>query len=137
MTDSKALLLAWIDAFNRHDVDALVECYTPEAVNFQVAAGGPRVGTDDIRADFESFFSAFPDTYARVENILADGNWAAWEWLGGGTLTGEFLGFDPTKKSYELRGCGFFQFQNEKIILQRGYWDKETWFSQIGITEGA
>jgi limonene-1,2-epoxide hydrolase len=23
-----------------------------------------------------------------------------------------------------LRGCGFFKIQNEKIVFQRGYWDK-------------
>ena len=133
MSKSTELLQNWIDAFNAHDVDALVEGYSPEAVNLQVAVGEPVIGTDGIKDDFEAFFSAFPDTYAKVENLMGDDDWAAWEWLGVGTLTGEFLGTEPTGKSYELRGCGFFWFKENKIILQRGYWDKETWFSQIGI----
>jgi limonene-1,2-epoxide hydrolase len=32
-----------------------------------------------------------------------------------------------------LRGCGFFQIENGKIIFQRGYWDKATWFGQVGL----
>ncbi len=43
-----------------------------------------------------------------VEHIFEDGNWAILEWK------------DPNG----LRGCGFFQFEDGMIILQRGYWDK-------------
>lgn len=131
--NSKELLKKWIDAFQRCDVDALVDCYAPDAVNFQVAAGEPAVGIEQIRKDFEQFHRAFPDSYSDVENLIGDGDWAAWEWNGGGTFTGEFLGTAPTGKSFKLRGCGFFQFKDGKIVFQRGYWDKDTWFSQIGL----
>jgi hypothetical protein len=43
-----------------------------------------------------------------IENIFEDGNWAILEW----------------KAPDGLRGCGFFEFENEKIKFQRGYWDK-------------
>jgi hypothetical protein len=43
-----------------------------------------------------------------VENIFEDGDWVILEW----------------KDPLGLRGCGFFHIQNEKIIFQRGYWDK-------------
>ncbi|MFQ6084452.1 MAG: ester cyclase, partial [Candidatus Aminicenantia bacterium] len=46
---------------------------------------------------------------------------------------GDFVGHPPTGKSYILRGCGFFRVRNGVIIFQRGYWDKATWFHQIGI----
>jgi predicted ester cyclase len=64
---------------------------------------------------------------------MADGDWAAWEWLGGGTFLGEFYGNQPTGKSFEIRGCGFFNFRDGKIVFQRGYWDKLSWFLQIGL----
>ncbi len=127
------LLKVWIAALQRVDIDAVMDCYADDAVNFQVAAGDPAIGVEQIRVDFEGFFTAFPDLYANVENVIGDGDWAAWEWLGGGTWTGEFLGHQPTGKSYELRGCGFFRFSGGKIVFQRGYWDKHTWFSQIGL----
>ncbi|EEJ5221128.1 steroid delta-isomerase, partial [Salmonella enterica subsp. enterica serovar Oslo] len=40
--------------------------------------------------------------------IFEDGQWAILEW----------------RSSLGLRGCGFFQIVNNKIIFQRGYWDK-------------
>ena len=44
------------------------------------------------------------------ENIFEDGDWAILEWK------------DPKG----LRGCGFFHIVDNKIIFQRGYWDKHS-----------
>jgi steroid delta-isomerase-like uncharacterized protein len=131
--NSKDLLRKWITAFIAKDLEAVMDCYAEDAVNFQVAAGEPAVGHTQIRKDMIEFFRGFPDAYSIVENIIADNDWAAWEWNGGGTFKGEFYGNQPTGKSFELRGCGFFHFQDGKIIYQRGYWDKLTWFSQVGL----
>lgn len=131
--DAKGLLQKWIDAFQRCDSDAVAECYADDAVNLQVAVGVPDVGKEAIRSGNNAFFSAFPDAWSRVENLVSEGDWAAWEWVGGGTWSGEFAGHKPTGKSFEIRGCGFFRFRDGKIIEQRGYWDKHTWFSQIGL----
>ena len=133
MANSLVLLQRWIDAFQRRDIDALVAAYAPDAVNHQVAAGAPSIGHAALRSDFEAFFIAFPDSYANVVNRMADGDWAAWEWEGGGTFTGPFLGHASTGRAYTLRGCGFFHFQTGLIATQRGYWDRTTWFSQIGL----
>jgi hypothetical protein len=38
-----------------------------------------------------------------------------------------------TGKKFEIRGCGFFLIQDDKVKLQRGYWDKSSWCNQIGI----
>lgn len=133
MTDSKILLQNWIAAFQSRDLAAVIDCYAEDAVNFQIAAGEPSVGKAQIRTDTAEFFQGFPDAWSRVENLLGDGDWAAWEWIGGGTFAGEFYGNRPTGKSFEIRGCGFFNFRDEKIIMQRGYWDKLSWFAQIGL----
>jgi steroid delta-isomerase-like uncharacterized protein len=134
MSESKDFLRRWIDAFVKEDLEAVMDCYAEDAVNWQVAAGEPAIGKQQIRRDMIEFFKGFPDSYSIVENVIGDADWAAWEWNGGGTFGGEFYGNEPTHKSYELRGCGFFRFNADgKIILQRGYWDKLTWFSQIGL----
>ena len=132
--EPKELLQKWIDAFQRLDVDAVVACYADDAVNLQVAAGEPAVGIEQIRKDTAEFFQGFPDAWSRVDNLMSDGDWAAWEWLGGGTFTGEFYGDRPTGRSFEIRGCGFFNFRDGKIVYQRGYWDKLSWFKQVGLS---
>ncbi len=131
--ESKALLMQWIRAFQRIDLPAVIECYAETAINFQVAAGEPSVGKQQIALDTAEFFRGFPDAWSEVENLVGDGDWAAWEWVGGGTFLGEFYGSAPTGRTFEIRGCGFFRFSTGKIILQRGYWDKHSWFSQIGL----
>ncbi len=131
--DARALLSEWIEAFQACDVERVVNCYAEDAVNFQIAAGEPSVGRERIAADTQQFFSGFPDAWSRVENLMADGDRAAWEWIGGGTFLGEFYSNQPTGKEFEIRGCGFFTFRNGLIVKQQGYWDKLSWFEQIGL----
>ena len=52
-----------------------------------------------------------------VENIFEDGQWAILEW----------------KDPLGLRGCGFFQVVNGKILFQRGYWDKLSFLKQHNL----
>lgn len=76
------------------------------AINHQVA-NEPVIGKEAIKKMFEQEFS-LAKMICIVENIFEDGQWAILEWR------------DPLG----LRGCGFFQIVNDKIIFQRGYWDK-------------
>jgi steroid delta-isomerase-like uncharacterized protein len=130
--DAKVVLALWIDAFNRHDADLVASYYHDDAANWQVA-DEPVTGKVQIREMLAQFFAAFPDSYSRVENLMGDGEWAAWEWVGGGTFLHDLGPIKATGKAFELRGCGFFRIVAGKIKLQRGYWDKHTWLSQIGV----
>lgn len=130
---AKDVMLAWVDAFNRRDADALIPLYHPEATNHQVAAGEPVVGRDTIIRDARGFFTAFPDNYTRVEAMHQDGEWVMIEWSGGATWLGEFAGRQPNGKAFTLRGCGFFHVVDGQIRFQRGYWDRAGWFLQLGI----
>ena len=122
----------WSAAFNRQDADALAELYAEDAVNWQVAEE-PLQGREAIRESFRKFFCAFPDSGFRQVNLLEDGEWAALEWEGWGTHRGEFAGAPPSGRPSQLRGCGFFQVREGKIVSQRGYWDRITWYRQVGI----
>lgn len=102
----KQLVQKWVEAFNQADVETLAEFYADNAVNHQVA-NEPVKGKASIKAMFAGEFSK-AKMVCVVENIFEDGDWAILEW----------------KDPLGLRGCGFFQFDNGKIILQRGYWDK-------------
>jgi ketosteroid isomerase-like protein len=102
----RALVQAWVDAFNRGDGDALADFYADEAVNHQVPEE-PVVGRAAIREMFAAGFST-AKMVCIVEHIFEDGEWAILEWR------------DPLG----LRGCGFFHVVNGQITFQRGYWDK-------------
>jgi steroid delta-isomerase-like uncharacterized protein len=123
----------WVAAYNRRDAHAAAELYHEDATNFQVALGDPTVGRQAILADLLSFFDAFPDNFTHVENLFEDGEWAMLEWFGGGTWRGEFGGMPANGRSFTLRGCGFFHVTKGRIRFQRGYFDRATWFDQLGI----
>jgi len=102
----RQVLEKWIDAFNHADVDAISSLYHEGATNHQVA-NEPVVGKAAISTMFATEFAA-AEMVCIVENIFEDGDWAILEWK------------DPKG----LRGCGFFHIVEDKIIFQRGYWDK-------------
>lgn len=111
----KEILQQFVDAFNSADAELLAELYDDNAVNHQVASE-PIVGKAAIKAFFEKEF-AQAEMICIVENIFEDGQWAIMEWR------------DPLG----LRGCGFFQIVNDKIVFQRGYWDKLTFLKQHNL----
>ena len=102
----KELILQWVEAFNAADTDRIAEFYSDNAVNHQVAES-PVKGKQAIKEMFARELSR-AKMVCIVENIFEDGQWVILEW----------------KDPLGLRGCGFFQIENEKIIFQRGYWDK-------------
>lgn len=102
----KEVIAKWVEAFNKGDANLISEFYADEAINHQVAES-PVSGKTAIKEMFTREFSQAEMTCI-VENIFEDGEWAILEW----------------KDPLGLRGCGFFQVQNGKIIFQRGYWDK-------------
>lgn len=111
----------------------MARSYHEKATNLQVDLGNPTVGRRAMLDELLSFFHAFPDNFTHIENLFEDGQWAILEWFGGGTWRGEFGGMAPNGRSFTLRGCGFFRVTDGKILYQRGYFDKATWFGQLGI----
>lgn len=111
---------------NAHSADAFIPLYHEDATNLQIALGTPLVGREAIISDFDEFFTLVPDSFTHVENLFQDGEWAILEWTGGGS-------YQPTGNTFILKGCGFFHIVDGKIRQQRGYWDKHTWYSQVGL----
>lgn len=111
----RAIVRLWVEAFNRGDADALAAYYTEDAVNHQVAES-PVVGRAAIREMFAAGFAAAP-MVCIVESLFEDGEWAILEWR------------DPLG----LRGCGFFHIVDNRIVFQRGYWDKLTFLRMHGL----
>ena len=109
------IVKAWVEAFNRADVEALANFYSEAAINHQVAEE-PVEGRQAIREMFRAGFAA-ANMVCIPEHIFEDGEWAILEWR------------DPKG----LRGCGFFHILDDKIVFQRGYWDKLSFLRLYGF----
>ena len=105
----------WVRRFNAADVDGLSALYADDAINHQVVTD-PLHGRDAIASLFRTEFGR-ATMACEVERILEDGEWAVMEWR------------DPLG----LRGCGFFQVREGRIVFQRGYFDQLSFFRQQGL----
>ncbi len=111
----KELVIKWVEAFNIADIDMLADLYHETAINHQVV-NEPVEGKEAIRNMFMNEFAKAEMTCI-IENIFEDRDWAILEW----------------KDPQGLRGCGFFHIQNDKIIFQRGYWDRLSFLGLHGL----
>lgn len=111
----KEIITNWVETFNKADADALADFYHEDAINHQVNTE-PLVGRKAIRQMFKDEF-AKAEMVCVIENVFEDGDWGMLEWK------------DPKG----LRGCGFFRIKNDKIIFQRGYWDRLSFLRQQGL----
>lgn len=108
----KEILQQWVELFNQYDFEGLAELYAEDCINHQTP-NGIVSGKENIKQMFKQEFEQF-EMVCIVENIFEDGNVGMLEWK------------DPKG----LRGCGFFWIENDKIIYQRGYWDKLSFINQ-------
>jgi SnoaL-like domain len=113
--EPKELIKIWVELFNEGDAAKLAELYHENAINHQVA-NEPVNGKEAIKKMFSDEFSNAKMTCI-IENLFEEGKWAILEW----------------KDPLGLRGCGFFQIVDGKIMFQRGYWDKLSFLKQHGL----
>jgi steroid delta-isomerase-like uncharacterized protein len=116
------VLQAVLDAFNRHDLDAILEHFADDAV-FESPRGpepfGTRfVGKDEVRAGLAKRFAGIPDVHYGDDRhfVSGDGSRGVSEWtLTGTTADGEHL---------EVRGCDLWTFRDGKIVVKDSYWKR-------------
>lgn len=108
----KEILHRWVELFNQYDFEGISELYSEDSTNHQTP-NGIVIGKTNIKEVFKNEFAKF-EMVCIIENIFEDGNVGILEWK------------DPKG----LRGCGFFWIENDKIVYQRGYWDKLSFMNQ-------
>ena len=113
--EPRELVELWVQAFNRADADEVAAFYADDATNHQVVQD-PVIGRDAIREMFASEF-ARAAMVCEIENVFQDGDWAILEW----------------KDPLGLRGCGFFNVENDRIVFQRGYFNELSFLRAQGL----
>ena len=109
-----ATLAAFSDAWNAHDIDALMSFMTEDCI-FQTAAGpdacGTRhVGYDAVRKAFPAAWATMPDAQWRNGQHFVQGDFGVSEWTFTGTAA------DGTR--VEVDGVDLFTFKGGKIHLK-------------------
>lgn len=106
-----ATLAAFSDAWNRHDIDALMSFMTEDCV-FETA-GGPEacgtrhVGTAAVRRAFQSAWEAVPDAQWRNGQHFVHGDFGVSQWT--------FTGTAADGSAIEVDGVDLFTFRDGRI----------------------
>jgi ketosteroid isomerase-like protein len=111
-------LQAIADAFNHHDLDAIMAFFADDAV-FEAPRGpepwGRRfVGAAEVRDGFAARFAGIPDVHYGDDAHWVSGDRGTSEWtLTGTTTDGERI---------EVRGCDLWTFRDGKVTRKDSFW---------------
>jgi ketosteroid isomerase-like protein len=106
------------DAFNAHDLDAVMSFFSDDCV-LEMPRGpepwGQRFeGREDVREALAGRFAGIPDVHYGDARHWVAGDRAGSEWLLTGTRTdGEAI---------RVRGCDLFEHRDGKITRKDSYW---------------
>jgi steroid delta-isomerase-like uncharacterized protein len=109
-----------LDAFNRHDLDAIMEFFSDDC-SFDFPRGpepfGQRfIGKAQVREALAGRFKGIPDVHYGEDRhwISLEGNRGVSEWTLTGTTTSGL--------SIKVRGCDLWEFENGKVTRKDSYW---------------
>ena len=122
---SVATLKAIADAFNAHDLDAIMEFFADDS-SLDMPRGpdpwGKRfTGKAAVREGLATRFKGLPDVHYSDDRHWVSGNLGVSEWLLTGTT--------PDGVRLQVRGCDHWEFRDGKVIRKDSYWkiiDKST-----------
>jgi ketosteroid isomerase-like protein len=116
-TVTKDFLQSFADAFNAHDVSAIMSHMTQDCV-FEASAGpdsdGEKfTGQEEVKKAFEDVFATYPDAHWGNPRHFISGNRGFSEWT--------FTGTKPDGTRVEVMGCDLFTFRNGKIAVKNSF----------------
>lgn len=115
---SVALLKGFLDAFNRHDLDAIMDYFADDCDFYMPRGAQPRGdryrGKADVRAGLAKRFAGIPDVHYGEDRHWACGDFGVSEW----TLTGT----STAGQKIEVRGVDLLEFAKGKITRKDSFW---------------
>lgn len=116
------LLKAFLDAFNRHDLDAIMAFFADDCVFYMPRGARPRgdrySGKAEVRAGLAKRFEGIPDVHYGDDTHWVADNFGVSEW----TLTGT----STAGERIEVRGVDLLEFADGKITRKDSFWKIRT-----------
>ncbi|SNZ20626.1 nuclear transport factor 2 family protein [Cohaesibacter gelatinilyticus] len=110
-------LAATFDAFNQHDVDAVMKVFADDAVFYTVGGAevyGTKVeGKDAIAAAFSAVWAGMKDAHWDHHSHFVHGDRAVSEWT--------FTGTNAQGQRVEAQGADLFTVRDGKIIVKQAF----------------
>jgi ketosteroid isomerase-like protein len=110
-------LSAFDEAWNAHDVDAIMSFLTKDCVYHASAGldlmGATFRGQDEVRAAFTATLQRFPDAHFDEAIAFVAGDRGCTEWT--------FTGTDTDGTSVRFQGCDMYEFEGDRIAVKNAF----------------
>jgi steroid delta-isomerase-like uncharacterized protein len=133
IADLKARTQLIFDMFNTHDAVAAAAYFAADAELRDAAVPRPVVGRAQIAELYTRHFAAFPDTYVRVDRMIAEQMTIAVEWTLSGTHQGRFMRIPATGKAICVSGISMLRYRDGAVVNDTRVWDVAGLLRQIGL----
>jgi steroid delta-isomerase-like uncharacterized protein len=122
----------YVDAWNRHDAEAILGCFALDGRYEDPTTAGPISGAQ-LRAHAQALWHAFPDLSFEAEPpITSSPERVALSWTMTGTHEGEYRGAAATGRAVSVRGMDLFRCVPEGFAAATGYFDPAAVPRQLG-----
>jgi steroid delta-isomerase-like uncharacterized protein len=135
--DVEALIDRYADAWNRHDVDAILALHTEDAVFENHTSGGLAVGKAELRNLIEGVFATFPDLSFATRRSYFGEDVAVLEWTATATHTNPITRggrtFPASGKTLSWNGMDVLPVHNGLVSRKDVYADSISFLRQAGV----
>ena len=119
--------------FTNGDLTAVNRYLDPGFVNHDPPFPGAPDGLEGMCKAGEIFRRAFPDWRSDVQQLIAEGDLVAENFIAHGTHRGALMGETPTGREVVLRGVNIFRIADGKIVERWGRLDQLGLLEQLGL----
>jgi steroid delta-isomerase-like uncharacterized protein len=126
------------EAWNTHDVEAIVAMHTEDSVFENHVTGDVNVGREQIGKAITGIFAVFPDLSFEGRRQYIREDLVVQEWTARGTQEGAMtrggVEVEPTGKQVEYKGMDVIPIENGLVARKDVYSDSVTLMRQLGLT---
>jgi steroid delta-isomerase-like uncharacterized protein len=126
------------EAWNAHDVDAIVAMHTKDSVFENHTTGDVNVGREAIARAITGIFGVFPDLAFETRRQYVREDLVVQEWTARGThqgtMTRSGIEVEPTGRTVEYRGMDVIPIRDGLVARKDVYSDGVTLLRQLGLT---
>jgi steroid delta-isomerase-like uncharacterized protein len=126
------------DAWNAHDLDAIIAMHAPDMV-FENHTAGERAEGEQVREHIGRIFAAWPDIAFHTRRLYVRDGLVVQEWTASATHTTELrrgeLTAPPSGKGVEWEGLDVIPFENGLVKRKDVYSDSVAILRQVGLLD--
>ena len=127
-----AVIREHMESENRLDFDTTIATFDHPRYEL-VGTGQVFDGEEQVRKYYATSRAAFPDQRNEIHSLRHADDAVVVEFDLLGTHLGDFAGFDPTGRTFRCRMAAIFEFDGDRIVCERIYFDSGTILRQLGL----